>query len=91
MKHKKLFTAVTAVVSVLIALSIFLMLWFWGDAYKGGPNSEGFEDFRREFEIPGLSDGACPQGHLRGKIHRNGQRRERDKKRTELLFYQLLF
>lgn len=62
MKHKKLFTAVTAVVSVLIALSIFLMLWFWGDAYKGGPNSKGFEDFRREFEIPGLSDGACPQG-----------------------------
>lgn len=62
MKHKKLFTALSVILSVLVALIIFLMIWFWGDKYNGGRNSEGFSDFRAEIPISGLKDGACPQG-----------------------------
>lgn len=62
MKHKKLFAALTAVFTVLLAFVIFIMIWFWGDKYNGGSNFEGFGDFRSEFAIPGLSDGAVPQG-----------------------------
>lgn len=62
MKYKKLFIVFTAIITFLIAFSIFIMLWFWGDTYKGGNSYEGFSDFRKEFKIPGLKDGACPQG-----------------------------
>ena len=62
MKHKKLFISLTAVFSVLISLSIFITIWFWGDSYKSNSEFTGFEDFRMEFEIPGVDDGACPQG-----------------------------
>lgn len=56
MKHKKLFITLTVIFSVLLALTIFIMIWFWGDRY------DDFEDFRTEVAIPGLKDGACPQG-----------------------------
>ncbi|MDE6585257.1 MAG: hypothetical protein K2K80_01070 [Clostridia bacterium] len=62
MKHKKLFITLTVVLSVLITLGIFLTIWFWGDSYKGGNDYEGFDNFRKEVKIPGLADGACPQG-----------------------------
>lgn len=62
MKHKKLFVAFTAVFTVILVLVVFLMIWFWGDTYKSGAKYDGFEDFRKEIEIPGLKDGACPQG-----------------------------
>ena len=62
MKHKKLFISLTAVFTVILALTIFLMIWFWGDSYKGGKGYDGFGDFSAEFKIPGLDEGACPQG-----------------------------
>lgn len=62
MKHKKLFITFTAIFTVILSLVIFLMIWFWGDSYKSSADYEGFETFRSEFDIPGLKDGACPQG-----------------------------
>lgn len=62
MKHKKLFITFTAIFSVIVIIAVFLMIWFWGDTYKSGKKYDGFEDFRAEVEIPGLKDGACPQG-----------------------------
>lgn len=62
MKHKKLFITCIAIFTVLVALTIFLMIWYWGDSYNGGRTTEGFSDFRSEVAIPGLKDGACPQG-----------------------------
>ncbi|MDE6666955.1 MAG: hypothetical protein K2K38_01245 [Clostridia bacterium] len=56
MKHKKLFITFTVIFSVLLALIIFIMIWFWGDRY------DDFDDFRSEVAISGLKDGACPQG-----------------------------
>ena len=56
MKHKKLFITFTVIFSVLLALAIFIMIWFWGDRY------DDFKDFRAEVNISGLKDGACPQG-----------------------------
>ena len=56
MKHKKLFISLTAIFSVIIFFAVFLMIWFFGDDYKD------FEGFKKEFEIPGLADGAVPQG-----------------------------
>ena len=56
MKHKKLFITATVIFTVIVFLSIFITIWFWGDKYKN------FNDFRMEFEIPGLDEGACPQG-----------------------------
>lgn len=57
MKHKKLFVSLTAIFSVIIFFAVFLMIWFYGDSYKSFDSS-----FREEFEIPGLADGAVPQG-----------------------------
>lgn len=56
MKHKKLFISLTAILTVIVFFAVFLMIWFFGDDYKD------FEGFREEFEIPGLSEGAVPQG-----------------------------
>ena len=56
MKHKKLFVSLTAIFSVVVFLAVFLMIWFLGDSYKD------FESFKEEFEIPGLKEGAVPQG-----------------------------
>ena len=56
MKHKKLFITFTVIFSALLALVIFIMIWFWGDRY------DDFKDFRSEVAISGLKDGACPQG-----------------------------
>lgn len=57
MKHTKLFISLTAVFSVLIFIAVFLTVWFAGDRYPD------FKDnFRKEFSIPGLKDGAVPQG-----------------------------
>ena len=56
MKHKKLFISLTAVISVLLFLGIFILVWFVGDSYPD------FKKFRKEFAIEGLDDGAIPQG-----------------------------
>ena len=56
MKHRKLFISLSAVFSAVLFLAIFLSVWYLGDVYP---------DFKRaeaEFEIPGLDDGATPQG-----------------------------
>lgn len=58
MKHKKGFIVFTALFSVAVFLSIFLMMWFWGDSYEDFDSNT----FREEIAIPGLKDGACPQG-----------------------------
>ena len=58
MKHKKGLIVFTALFSVAVFLGIFLMMWFWGDEYTDfDPNI-----FREEVSIPGLNEGACPQG-----------------------------
>lgn len=56
MKHKKLTIVLVAIISIIVCLSIFIMIWFWGDVY------EDFSDFSESAEIPGLDDGAVPQG-----------------------------
>lgn len=56
-KHNRLFISLTAVFTVLIAAAVFLTVWFAGDRYKDFENN-----FRKEFSIPGLKDGAVPQG-----------------------------
>lgn len=55
--------------SVLLFLGIFIMIWFWGDEYKD------FDDFRQEIDIKGLPDGACPQGiaNVKTEIKDNGE------------------
>ena len=58
MKHKKGLIIFTTLFSVAVFLSIFLMMWFWGDEYEDFDAST----FREEVTIPGLKDGACPQG-----------------------------
>lgn len=57
MKHTKLFISLTAVFSVLIFIAVFLIVWFAGDSY---PDLR--KNFRKEFSIPGLNEGAVPQG-----------------------------
>lgn len=65
MKHKKLIVAGIAIFSIIVFLSIFAILWFWGDSYPDFSDSE----FHRielpsgdNLEIAGLKDGAVPQG-----------------------------
>lgn len=55
-RHKKIIAAVATVFSVIVFLAIFVTMWFYGDTYPD------FADFREEVAIPGLSDGASPQG-----------------------------
>lgn len=56
MKHKKLFITLVAVATTIVALAVFLISWYTADRY------DDFAEFRREFVIPGLDDGATPQG-----------------------------
>ncbi len=56
MKHKKLFISLISVFTVIVAILIFLMIWFWYDRYVD------FDAFSESIEIPGIEDGACPQG-----------------------------
>ncbi len=58
MKHKKGLIVFTTLFTVAVFLSIFIMIWFWGDKYVDFEGST----FREEVSIPGLKDGACPQG-----------------------------
>lgn len=58
MKNKKLLYAVVSVISVIVVLAVFLIIWFWGDSY-GDFNSK---TFNTEFDIPDLGSGAAPQG-----------------------------
>lgn len=58
MKHKKGLIVFTVLFSVAVFLATFLMIWFWGDTYTDFDGST----FREEVKIPGLKDGACPQG-----------------------------
>lgn len=56
MKHKKLLIAFTAIFTLVVAFSVFLMIWFWADTYPD------FEEFTSGVAIPGLGEGAVPQG-----------------------------
>ncbi len=56
MKHKKLLIAATAIFTVIVALAVFLLIWFWGDEYSD------FGEFSPRVKIPGLGEGAVPQG-----------------------------
>lgn len=56
MKSKKMIIAITAVLTAAIALALLLIIWFYGDSYRD------FADFKAEAAIPGLDDGATPQG-----------------------------
>lgn len=58
MKHKKGLIVFTALFTVVVFFAIFLMIWFWGDSYDDFNDST----FREEVDIPGLKEGACPQG-----------------------------
>ena len=54
---KKLLIALCCVGGFFLALAIFLLVWFFGARYQQ------FDKLaREEFAIPGLSEGACPQG-----------------------------
>ena len=57
MKSKKLFITGIVIFSAVVVLATFLLLWYWGDTY---PQFDG--TFNAEFGIPGLADGATPQG-----------------------------
>ncbi len=56
MKHKKLLIAAIAVFTVIVFLATFIVIWLWGDEYPD------FDDFKPAAEIPGLKEGAVPQG-----------------------------
>lgn len=56
MKRKKLMTVLVAVFSVAVFLGTFILIWFWGDQY------EDFNEFSEAAAIPGLNEGAVPQG-----------------------------
>lgn len=56
MKNKKLLVTITVIFSVLVFLGTFLVIWFWGDTYSD------FADFNEGVAIPGLDEGAVPQG-----------------------------
>ena len=58
MKHKKGLIVFTVLFTIVVFFSIFFMTWFWGDEYEDFEGST----FREEVDIPGLKDGACPQG-----------------------------
>ncbi len=58
MKHKKLFITATAIFTAIVALAIFVILWYWGDTYPDFNETT----FRKEVDIPGRDDGATPQG-----------------------------
>lgn len=58
MKHKKLLITLISLFTVAVFFAIFFMIWFWGDKYPDFDSTV----FREEVEIPGLNDGACPQG-----------------------------
>lgn len=78
MKHKKLFITFTVIFSVFVALIIFLMIWFWGDRY------DDFKDFRTETAIPGLKDGACPQGMTNYRVTNTINKTDSDGNKTEI-------
>lgn len=56
MKHKKLINSLVAIFTVIIFFFVFLLVWFFGDKYSD------FSGFTKGIEIPGLKEGAVPQG-----------------------------
>ena len=56
-RKKKLLVIFCPIAAVLLALGIFLIVWYCGASY---PQFGALA--RAEFEIPGLSEGVCPQG-----------------------------
>ena len=65
MKHKKLFVTAIVVFSIVVFLAIFITLWFWGDSYpdfNGGDFDTVKMQSGKALDIPGLDDGAVPQG-----------------------------
>lgn len=87
MKHKKLFISLTAILTVFLALAIFLVIWFWGDSYKSTAKYDGFETFRAEAAIPGLKDGACPQGIASYTTTYNVDQNGESIEKTQLYFF----
>lgn len=87
MKHKKLFITLISVFSVVLAILIFLMIWFWYDRYVD------FDGFSQNIEIPGIEDGACPQGitnYYGGKYtvtQADGNGEEKDVEKTQNYFF----
>ena len=65
-KRSKLVTAVAVVVSIVVALCAFLMVWYLGDDYPD------FKRFRQSFAIPGLEEGLIPQEASSGIGNRQG-------------------
>lgn len=55
-KHSILITVIAVIFSVIVFFAAFLTMWFWGDTYPD------FNEFQREFEIPGIDEGSTPQG-----------------------------
>lgn len=55
-KHKGLFITLVSLLALIFLLCVFVLVWFFGDSYKD------FQSFKKEFEIPGLDEGAVPQG-----------------------------
>lgn len=56
-KSKKGRIALCIVGAVVLALGVFLIVWYCGATYP-----QFYALARQEFAIPGLSDGVCPQG-----------------------------
>lgn len=65
MKHKKLIITAIVIFSLAVFLSIFITLWFWGDSYPDFSSGD-FNTVKTRsgeaLDIPGLEDGAVPQG-----------------------------
>ncbi len=55
-EHHKLITVLTVILTVILAAVIFLVIWYWGDSYPD------FKDMDEAAAIPGLDEGATPQG-----------------------------
>lgn len=56
MRRKGLIAALISVLSVILFFSVFAFVWYVCDVYPD------FGKFTKQFEIPGLKDGAIPQG-----------------------------
>lgn len=62
MKNKKLFITLITLFSIVVFLAILIVLWFWGDNYKDFADFNTVKIAGKDLEIPGLKDGAVPQG-----------------------------
>jgi hypothetical protein len=56
LKLKKWQIALICVLAFVFAISVFVLVWYFGDRYKD------FDEFTEELEIPALDEGFAPQG-----------------------------